>query len=280
MHAIKAPNPTGYFCRYKEEDNFRPDPCCRYGLSCFQWLSWVSHSQNKIIQYKFNLGEVRLTEYSLPVDRYCEEEKLEFQFDSCLFHSCSVCTTNCNPDESLQETNSFNNLKHEDIRKKTEENTKIYYWMQVIKLGECTWKKMKTNPHIVSFLKNLKTVTPKRQLSFQKILEGIEDESLFGLAIVDIHTPEELKPEFDDFPLIVQNTLVSPEDIGEYMGNTAKEHGFLKKPKRALISSHFGVEVLVSTTVAKYYLEKGLKITRMYEFIQFYPEKCFEKLAN
>ena len=64
------------------------------------------------------------------------------------------------------------------------------------------------------------------------------------------------------------------------MGNIAKEHGFVKKPKHALISSHFGVEVLVSTTLAKYYLEKGLKITRMYEFIQFYPEKCFEKLAN
>ena len=34
LHAIKAPNPTGYFCRHKE-DNYRPDPCCRYGLLCF-----------------------------------------------------------------------------------------------------------------------------------------------------------------------------------------------------------------------------------------------------
>ena len=66
---------------------------------------------------------------------------------------------------------------------------------QVISMRECAWKKMKTNLHIVSFLKNLKTGTPKRQLSFQKILEKIEDESLFGLAIVDIHTPEELKPD-------------------------------------------------------------------------------------
>ena len=48
-HAIKAPNHTGYFCRCKEKDNYRPDPCCTYSLSCFQTLSWVSHSQNKII---------------------------------------------------------------------------------------------------------------------------------------------------------------------------------------------------------------------------------------
>ena len=52
---------------------------------------------------------------------------------------------------------------------------------------------MKTKSHIASFLK---TATPKRQLSFQKILEGIQDESLFGLAI---HTPEELKPEFPSY---------------------------------------------------------------------------------
>ena len=40
------------------------------------------------------------------------------------------------------------------------------------------------------------------------------------------------------------------------------------------------MKVLVNTDMAKCYLEKGLKITRIYEFIQFYPEKCFEKLAN
>ena len=246
----------------------------------YQWLSWVSHSQSKRIQHKFNSGEVRLTEYSLPVDGYCE--KLVFQFDGCLFHSCSVCATNQNLDGSLQEINPFNNLKHEDIRKKTEENTKRLQdtGYRVVRMRVYMGKKMKTKPHIASFLKTLKTVTPKRQLSFQKILEGIQDESSFGLAIIDIHTPKELKPEFDDFPLIVKNVSVSREDIAEHMAKMAEENGFLKKPKRALISSHFSVKVLVNTDMAKYYLEKGLKITRIYEFIQFHPEKCFEKLAN
>ena len=64
------------------------------------------------------------------------------------------------------------------------------------------------------------------------------------------------------------------------MAKIADERGFLKKPKRTLISSHFGVKVLVNTDMAKYYLEKGMKITRIYEFIQFHPEKCFEKLAD
>ena len=32
--------------------------------------------------------------------------------------------------------------------------------------------------------------------------------------------------------------------------------------------------------MAKYYLEKGLQITRIHEFIQFHSEKCLEKLSN
>ena len=32
--------------------------------------------------------------------------------------------------------------------------------------------------------------------------------------------------------------------------------------------------------MAKFYLNLGLKITRIYEFIEFHPQKCFETLAN
>ena len=31
LHAIMQKNPTGYFCRYWEEDDFRPLSACRYG---------------------------------------------------------------------------------------------------------------------------------------------------------------------------------------------------------------------------------------------------------
>ena len=54
--------------------------------------------------------------------------------------------------------------------------------------------------------------------------------------------PTELQPLFADHPLITKNTMVSREDIGAYMRGVAKRHGFFKKPKRALICSHFGKE--------------------------------------
>ena len=49
LHAIAQNNPTGYFCRYKEEENYRPDPCSKFGLQTYQWLSYVSHTEEKFI---------------------------------------------------------------------------------------------------------------------------------------------------------------------------------------------------------------------------------------
>ena len=33
LYAIAQNNPTGYFCRYKEEEDFRPDPCSKFGFN-------------------------------------------------------------------------------------------------------------------------------------------------------------------------------------------------------------------------------------------------------
>ena len=58
------------------------------------------------------------------------------------------------------------------------------------------------------------------------------------------------------------------------------EQGFLKKPRKYLISSYFGEEIFINTRMAKFYLELGLKITRIQEFIQFFPMKCFDELSQ
>ena len=33
LSCVASTNPTGFFCRYKKEENYRPDPCTKYGLS-------------------------------------------------------------------------------------------------------------------------------------------------------------------------------------------------------------------------------------------------------
>ena len=147
-------------------------------------------------------------------------------------------------------------------------------------MRECEWLKIRKQPEVSRFLKSLKSVTPKRKLTFKKILEGIRNESLYGFFIVDIHTTDELKEKFKNFPLIIKNSFISLKDIGSYIKNVAEEHDLLKKEQKYLISSYFGEKFLINSEMAKFYLKIDLKITKIYKFVEFFPQKCFAPLAQ
>ena len=199
LYSIMQKNSTGYFCKYREEDDFKPLPACRYGLSCFQWLSWEEHCRNIRIQHQFNSGEARVTSLSFPVDGKAVNQI--WQHFGCLFHGCDLCWTNKNRNGTLKEFNWHGN-KVEELKKDTQEITKKIEedGYEVISIWECEWKRMKKRPEIAEFLKTLKTVQRRRKLSFHQIQKVIQNNTVFGLLIVDIHKPTELKPLFAATP--------------------------------------------------------------------------------
>ena len=64
------------------------------------------------------------------------------------------------------------------------------------------------------------------------------------------------------------------------MRTYAEKNNILRKPRRMLIGSYFGKEVLINIALAKWYLSHGLEITQIHEFIQFHSERCFLNLAE
>ena len=77
-------------------------------------------------------------------------------------------------------------------------------------------KKLK-QPHIAAFVKNIKSVQPKKQLNFEKILRGVQNDQLYGFLFVEIRTPEHLKEKYSDFPMIIKNVMVSKDDLSPYV---------------------------------------------------------------
>ena len=47
------------------------------------------------------------------------------------------------------------------------------------------------------------------------------------------------------------------------MQKVEEQHDLLKKPKKFLISSYFGKKILINTEMAEFYLNLGLKITKI-----------------
>ena len=73
------------FCALQRVRKFQPNSCSKYGLSAYQWLSWISQKENKFIQHKFNKREKKLTDQSLEVDGFVKETNEVRQFDGCFF---------------------------------------------------------------------------------------------------------------------------------------------------------------------------------------------------
>lgn len=89
-------------------------------------------------------------------------------------------------------------------------------------------------------------------MSEAKIIEHIEKNNIFGLVLCDIEVPEDQREYFAEMPPIFKNTQVSIDDIGETMAEYAKQHNTMSSPRRMLIGSMYGNEILLTTPLLWY----------------------------
>ena len=114
------------------------------------------------------------------VDGFAPATNEVFEFDGCFWHACDKCSAN--PEGSPKEVHPVNGKTYEQLRQETLNTTKKLEEAdcRVNRIRECKWKKLKRNPEVASFPKKLKCVEPRSQLTFEKIIESIRSESLFG----------------------------------------------------------------------------------------------------
>ena len=79
---------------------------------------------------------------------------------------------------------------------------------------------------------------------------------------------------------LFKNATISADDIGDYMKRVLKESGEAFKDRRNLLGSMFANKILLITPLLKWYLDNGLVVTKLHQFIQFNPLPCFKKFAD
>ena len=97
---------------------------------------------------------------------------------------------------------------------------------------------------------------------------------------VDIHVPPHLKEKFSEMCPFFKNTNISRENIGEYMQSYAEENKIIAQPRRSLIGSLKGEKILLAIPLLKWYLEYGLKVTKVYQVIEFSPKPCLKPFGD
>ena len=102
----------------------------------------------------------------------------------------------------------------------------------------------------------------------------------FGYVQCDLEVPEHLKAYFVNFPPIFKNTVVSRNDIGDLMKEYAEKEGIMSQPKRMLISIFHLKNGTIITPLLLYYLHLGLECTKIHQFVQYTPKKCFSSFVQ
>ena len=262
----------------KAENGFKAERINRRDKLALEWLEQTAKATGENIKHQCNSGEFRVGPKQLPVDGYCEKTRTVYQFDGCLFHGHE-----CDRTKGLI-TNPVNNVEMAELRKRTLENTKYIQDLgyTLVRITECVWLDMrKKSLEITQFTKTLDYPTEQLKcMSEKQILNAILDNKMFGLVYCDIMTPEHLKSRFEEMPPIFKNVDVSQDDIGDFMQKFAIDHNLLKQPRRSLISSYFGTNILLTTPLVKYYIKLGLQVTKIHQVIEYSPSRCFMPFVN
>ncbi|XP_063966739.1 uncharacterized protein LOC135156886 [Lytechinus pictus] len=275
LHAIMQEMPTGHYVRRQAENDFRPEN--RHPIAQ-EWLQYQSSSRQIHIRHAGNHSEKRIGPLQLPVDGFCAQTKQVFEFHGCYFHGHS-CHLNKDQTKNTKLGKSM-----PDLLKKTQEKQEYVERLgyEYISIWECQYKEMRKTDHKLSAFLTETFPPPKygQGLTKDDLLSAIRCGDLFGFVQCDIHVPDHLREYFSEMCPIFKNVDISREDIGDVMGSYAKKHDIMKTPRRGLIGSMFGKNILLYTPLLRWYLNHGLVVTGIHQFIEYKPVACFKHFGE
>ena len=85
---------------------------------------------------------------------------------------------------------------------------------------------------------------------------------------------------FEEMCPIFWNTEVGFDDIGEHMQAHVWEHQLSDKPRRLLVSRTKARQILLATPLLKWYLDHGMKVTKIYQVAENRKMACFKNFVQ
>ena len=106
-------------------------------------------------------------------------------------------------------------------------------------------------------------------------------EEWFGFAEVDIEVPEELWPEFEEFPPLFINRGVPDSAVPQPMHAYLQQSGRKRFPEqKKLLGVMSAKKILLYAPLLAWYLNQGLKLTAVYRTIDYEPREIFSWFVN
>ena len=259
------------------EKNFKKSIMLKHEQTSFEALQWINY-QEAIFRRDFNDNSLRIEQsyyrgeieyYGLKPDGYlkvADNTEYFFEYQGCHVHP--DCPYNCNTKSILSEN---------DIRKRriTWERKKEYFDQPPRKIlitqRSCIWAGEKHDLDLTS----LPSTSMPRVLcndNVDTLIEAIKNDEVFGFVVCDVSTPEELRASYGKFffPPIFRHEDIDESMVSGYMMRRVKEEK-RKLGSKTVLQCYNGEQLLVFTPLLKFYIEEGLVVSNVTQFIQYEP---------
>ena len=271
--------PTGNPRIRRFENGFAYTHSRKNSMAAHGWLQFLTWKDNIQILHENNDKEFRIGQHNLPVDGYCEESNTVFQFHGCFWHG-----HNCNKTKGI----SIHPYKNRPMSEVLEETIKKEEYVKelgyrLVRIWECEWNKMiEDNTEIKNFISifNEEFYPSNSFATEDEIIQQIIKGEIYGFIECDISVPENLYEKFSEMSPIFKNTSLNRNHLSESMKEFAEKEGMLPQEQRTLVGSMFGQKILLLTTLAKWYLNHGLIITKIYQVIEYTPRRVFQSFGE
>ena len=262
LWAIMQDMPTGWYTRRRAENGFRPQQAQPFGQMAVQWLTCESERTGLNIRHQVNGREKRIG--NLPVDGWCAQTRTAYQFHGCFWHGCPKC--HADPEETNPKNGKTMAVLLADTKKHT---AYLRRHVKVIEMWECQWKRERDPPP-----------RQKWTMTQQQIIAAVVDGTLFGMIECDIRVPSELRAHFAEMQPIFKNATVTRDDIGPFMRDCAEENDIMSTPRRMLVGSYHGENILLATPLLQWYIAHALVVDRVYQIVEYERKPCFRQFGE
>ena len=220
------------------------------------WLtSLLQHYPD--LKYGIKNGEQRVGPRLSKVDGFSKLTNTAFEFDGCFYHGCT-CKVHKGYEGLMKQRREATAEKHRYLRDNCND-------LKVMK--ECEFKPNFSQPC-------------NKTLTGDYLLKQICEGNYFGAVICDVYVPENLKEHFSEMTPVFKNVSVCVGDVGDYMKTVCEDLGEFKTPRRMLIGSYFGKQIMIASPLLKWYCDHDLIVENITTFIQYEPSACFQTFTE
>ena len=257
------PNGPGVLYERKENNQFEWKSMLtsvNWSLEAIKWLSYMN-AQNQFkdyqIEHALNKGErkINIGSKTYTVDGFVKIGNMNyiFEFNGCRYHHCDC------------KISRESNLKKKDDRERFKD---LATFGTLIVMKECIWNAFKRENEPALPICNF---FGRKNITEIEIFEAIRNDRFYGLIQADIRSPPEVITYFSkvNHPPIFNHIEVTESMLGDHLKTILKEKK-TKFPLPKQLSLTFNADkYLMTTDLAKFYLEKGMVISNLKLAIEF-----------